>query len=226
MNSCLTHASTGIDALRAFGTLGTINRARRRTIYDESGNVVRRGTIYSQRGTMYSQNRFSTSQSMASPVQARKRLPSNNATVTTPNGSTIAHPQLASPPIAHMHSHQGPGHVGFSDPRPASIQESEEHEEGSEPTMSALLRRENVTASPTPITPNFLGPRPPFDTSASGSSTARPRKKSEPTTPTIVEPTEQDVQRPMSMPDLKEQMPEGNGEGEGGATIRVQKPTP
>ncbi|KIM31468.1 hypothetical protein M408DRAFT_260161 [Serendipita vermifera MAFF 305830] len=29
----------GIDALRAFGTLGTINRARRRTIYDDNGNI-------------------------------------------------------------------------------------------------------------------------------------------------------------------------------------------
>lgn len=212
----------GIDALRAFGTLGTINRARRRTIYDDNGNIVRRGTIYSQRGTMYSQNGHSGSQ--ASPIQLRKRLPSNNA--TTPNGSTVAHPQLPVPPAAHVH--HGTGHVAFPNQGPASIRELDEHE-GSEPTMSALLRRENLTSSPTPISAHqsYLGVRPIFGPpSPSGSSPIRLHKKSEPTTPTVTEPAQQpELQRPMSMPDMKEQLPQEKTEKDE-ATIKVQSPTP
>ncbi|PVG00385.1 DUF803-domain-containing protein [Serendipita vermifera] len=153
----------GIDALRAFGTLGTINRARRRTIYDEHGNVVRRGTIYSHYGLSGSQT---------SPVELRKRLPSNNATTPHPTANTAS--------------------VAFPSMVPPSIKEGDE-----EPTMSALLRREDMMASPEPVSPSpsFLAVRPhnPRHVSHKGSSPSL--------SPNL--PAQLDGQRPMSMPDMK-----------------------
>lgn len=107
-----------------------------------------------------------------------------------------------------------------------SIAETDEQNEGSEPTMSALLRREGFTASPTPVSPNasYLGVRPAIARTPSASSTLRLHKKSEPTTPTITEPVNQGTQRPMSMPDI--QLPEPEQSEEGETTIKVQKPTP
>jgi hypothetical protein len=93
--------------------------------------------------------------------------------------------------------------------------------------MSALLRRENIMASPEPVSPNpsYLGVRPNVSTTPSGDSTARIRKKSAPTTPTTTSVT-QDLQRPMSMPDMKDQTVQTQeGAREGEATIKVQRPT-
>jgi len=212
----------GIDALRAFGTLGTINRARRRTVYDENGNLVRRGTFYStrdsQRGTIYSATALAGSQN--SPLEMRKRLPSNNATLTAPNGTH--HSPLPSPPV-HAHTGAGAGHVTFPTLAPASIKETDETE--SEPTMSALLRRENVVPSPEPISPSpsYLGARLAVSTTPSAESTVRQHKKSAPTTP-MTPSVQPDLQRPMSMPDMKEQTVESDGKG--GVKITIQEPVP
>jgi len=181
---------------------------------------------------VYSANGLGGSQ--ASPVELRKRLPSNNATITTPNGSVIIHPNLpVTPQHTHAHSHTGPGHIGFPNFAPASIKESDENE--SEPTMSALLRRGNIVASPEPISPNpsYLGVRPVVSTTPSADSTVRTRKKSAPETPTTPAVT-QDLQRPMSMPDMKDQAVRGpvvmvqaaDEDEEGDVAIKVQKPTP
>lgn len=93
--------------------------------------------------------------------------------------------------------------------------------------MSALLRRENLMASPEPISPNpsYLSVRPVVSITPSGDSTARVRKKSAPTTPTSASVI-QDLQRPTSMPDMKDQMVQTReGAAEGEATIKAQKPT-
>ncbi|KAG8839624.1 hypothetical protein FRB91_011604 [Serendipita sp. 411] len=163
----------GIDALRGFGTtLGTIHRNRRLTVYDENGHIVRRGTIYSQRGTMYSGSPRN------SPVEMRRRLASNTSNThvipPTPNATT------------------NNGHVTFPAMSPPSIKEKKEEEE--EPTISALLRREEIMASPEPISP-----RPSFLQLG-----RRSFKKSAPATPTQQPAAEPEMQRPMSMPDMKD----------------------
>lgn len=181
-----------MDALRGLGTFGTIVRNRRQTIYDENGRVVRRATIYSNRGTMYSQN-GNNSSVRDSPIQMRKRLASN--------ASATPHPTTNS-------AHPSPPHVTFPS-TPPLIRESREEEE---PTMSTLLRREEMSTSPEPMNthPSFLGIKLPGG--------RRSFKRSTPTTPTAP-PPQPDLSRPMSMPDMKEK-PDSVEE----PAIRIEKP--
>ncbi|KAG8818352.1 hypothetical protein FRC17_010869 [Serendipita sp. 399] len=161
----------GIDALRGFGTtLGTIHRNRRLTVYDENGHIVRRGTIYSHRG--------GSGSARNSPVEMRRRLASNTSNIhitpSTPNVTANG------------------GHVTFPAMAPPSIKEKRDEEE--EPTMSALLRREDLVSSPEPMSSQHgllrLGQRS-FKKSAPTASTQQP-----------VAPPE--TQRPMSLPDMKD----------------------
>jgi hypothetical protein len=141
------------------------------TIYDDDGNVVRRGTMYSHRGTIYSQN------GVGSGGDLRKR-PSSQAPRS--NDSHVAFPTIAT-----------------------SIQEAEE------PTISQLLRREEVSTSPEPASPrpSFLGVRP-----GHIRLPGQTHKLSSPTQPTQVTATPAAVpeaQRRYTMPeqDLKKSGP-------------------
>lgn len=187
----------GIDSIRGFGTaVGQIARARRMTIYDDNGNVVRRGTMYSQRGTVYSQNG-----QPGSAVELRKR-PSSQA------GPKSSDSHVAFPTIT------------------TSIQEEE-------PTISQLLRREEVTTSPEPASPrpSFLGVRP-------GTRNPGAHKTSNPTPVTANPPAVPEPERSNTMPDLKDDSATGNGtktnkeedpkekDEDQDATIKVQNANP
>jgi hypothetical protein len=119
---------------------------------------------------------------------------------------------------------------------PPSIKETDE-----EPTMSSLLRRDELQASPEPITPNpsFLGVK--LRRPGASKEQLRSFKKSGPSTPSLQvsqpepEMKEKEVaqekgetvkEKDEPTKKEKEEKPPSDDKDEGDATIRPQKPTP